>query len=169
VYCSSWVDAHNPMEPQVEGPPLGHQQQPANDNHKHNHKDLSLLSPLNTANLTDRTRTRSNTATPTDRSPTTLREAGHEHNTDLVQRSYSVAHGDRRRKSSDKLANGGARERRGETRPEGQVRRPSEVRYCGKCDGRLTGQFVRALEDTFHLECFTCRVRGFKSLAFALD
>ncbi|KAK7554510.1 putative Rho GTPase activator [Phyllosticta paracitricarpa] len=35
-------------------------------------------------------------------------------------------------------------------------RRPSGSRTCGKCKGHLTGQFVRALGDTFHLECFTC-------------
>ncbi|KAF2088342.1 RhoGAP-domain-containing protein [Saccharata proteae CBS 121410] len=35
-------------------------------------------------------------------------------------------------------------------------RRPSGSRICGKCGGNLTGQFVRALGDTYHLECFTC-------------
>ncbi|KAL2352310.1 GTPase-activating protein-like protein of the rho/rac family [Cryomyces antarcticus] len=36
-------------------------------------------------------------------------------------------------------------------------RRPSGTqRICGKCSGHLTGQFVRALGDTWHLECFTC-------------
>ncbi|KAF1937429.1 RhoGAP-domain-containing protein [Clathrospora elynae] len=29
-------------------------------------------------------------------------------------------------------------------------------KICGKCGEGLTGQFVRALGDTFHLECFTC-------------
>lgn len=38
-------------------------------------------------------------------------------------------------------------------------RRPSGSRACGKCGGSLTGQFVRALGDTYHLECFTCHVR----------
>lgn len=39
-------------------------------------------------------------------------------------------------------------------------RRPSgQQRICGKCQRTLTGQFVRALGDTFHLECFTCHVR----------
>lgn len=37
-------------------------------------------------------------------------------------------------------------------------RRPSATRICGKCGGSLTGQFVRALGDTYHLECFTCHV-----------
>ncbi|KAI1437534.1 RhoGAP-domain-containing protein [Xylaria sp. CBS 124048] len=30
------------------------------------------------------------------------------------------------------------------------------VRTCAKCGDALTGQFVRALDDTFHLECFKC-------------
>lgn len=44
------------------------------------------------------------------------------------------------------------------TNPNGVQRRPSHTRICGKCGGTLTGQFVRALENTFHLECFTCNV-----------
>ncbi|KAK5131758.1 hypothetical protein LTR08_000589 [Meristemomyces frigidus] len=35
-------------------------------------------------------------------------------------------------------------------------RRPSGQRTCGKCQQHLAGQFVRALGDTYHLECFTC-------------
>lgn len=31
-------------------------------------------------------------------------------------------------------------------------------RTCGKCSQPLLGQFVRALGDTYHLECFTCEV-----------
>ena len=39
-------------------------------------------------------------------------------------------------------------------------RRPSATtRVCGKCGQPLSGQFVRALEGTFHLDCFTCQVR----------
>jgi hypothetical protein len=33
-----------------------------------------------------------------------------------------------------------------------------QLRICKKCDKTLTGQFVRALDGTFHLECFKCRV-----------
>ena len=33
------------------------------------------------------------------------------------------------------------------------------LRLCKKCGEPLTGQFVRALGGTFHLECFKCRVR----------
>ncbi|KAF2019894.1 RhoGAP-domain-containing protein [Aaosphaeria arxii CBS 175.79] len=33
-------------------------------------------------------------------------------------------------------------------------------KICGKCGQPLTGQFVRALGDTFHLECFTCHDCG---------
>ena len=47
-------------------------------------------------------------------------------------------------------------------RPPKGSRRPSaqnkEQRVCGKCGKHLTGQFVRALGDTYHLECFTCHV-----------
>jgi len=47
-------------------------------------------------------------------------------------------------------------------------RRPSgQQRTCGKCGQHLTGQFVRALGDTYHLECFTCRV-GLRVLACSL-
>jgi hypothetical protein len=34
------------------------------------------------------------------------------------------------------------------------------TRVCKKCEEPLTGQFVRALGGTFHLECFKCRVGG---------
>jgi hypothetical protein len=33
-------------------------------------------------------------------------------------------------------------------------------KLCKKCGEPLTGQFVRALGGTFHLECFKCRVSG---------
>ena len=33
-------------------------------------------------------------------------------------------------------------------------------KVCGKCGEPLTGQFVRALGDTYHLECFTCHDCG---------
>lgn len=45
----------------------------------------------------------------------------------------------------------------------GGSRRPSGSRICGKCGESLTGQFVRALGDTFHLECFTCHVSALLS------
>lgn len=34
-----------------------------------------------------------------------------------------------------------------------------QIRMCKKCGEPLTGQFVRALGGTFHLDCFKCRVR----------
>lgn len=34
-----------------------------------------------------------------------------------------------------------------------------QMRVCKKCGEPLTGQFVRALDGTFHLDCFKCRVR----------
>jgi hypothetical protein len=33
-----------------------------------------------------------------------------------------------------------------------------QLRMCKKCGEPLTGQFVRALGGTFHLDCFRCRV-----------
>ncbi|KAI4596224.1 hypothetical protein KJ359_005731 [Pestalotiopsis sp. 9143b] len=35
-----------------------------------------------------------------------------------------------------------------------------QVRVCHKCGEPLTGQFVRALDGTFHLDCFKCRDCG---------
>ena len=35
-----------------------------------------------------------------------------------------------------------------------------QLRLCKKCGEPLTGQFVRALGGTFHLDCFRCRVSG---------
>lgn len=66
--------------------------------------------------------------------------------------------------SSDALAPSDRHERRldpnGEAEPRHRAkRRPSgQQRICGKCQKSLTGQFVRALGDTYHLECFTCNV-----------
>jgi hypothetical protein len=39
----------------------------------------------------------------------------------------------------------------------------SSPRVCKKCGETLTGQFVRALLSTYHLECFKCDVSGTKS------
>lgn len=39
---------------------------------------------------------------------------------------------------------------------------------CKKCGEALTGQFVRALDGTFHLDCFRCRVSaGLPSLSLS--
>ncbi len=54
----------------------------------------------------------------------------------------------------------------GDTRPSGERNRSrgrgrtasGQVRVCQKCGEQLTGQFVRALDGTFHLDCFKCRV-----------
>ena len=43
-------------------------------------------------------------------------------------------------------------------------RRPSGSRICGKCGEPLQGQFVRALDNTFHLDCFTCHVSPPKAM-----
>ena len=44
-------------------------------------------------------------------------------------------------------------------RPKKERRPSDKQRICGKCERHLTGQFVRALGGTYHLECFTCYVR----------
>ena len=41
-------------------------------------------------------------------------------------------------------------------------------RICKKCDQPLTGQFVRALGGTYHLECFLCRVGISPIILFAI-
>jgi hypothetical protein len=45
------------------------------------------------------------------------------------------------------------------------ARQKGQSRLCMRCDMPLTGQFVRALNGTFHLECFKCRVRLFDCLS----
>lgn len=51
----------------------------------------------------------------------------------------------------------GARDRsRTNGRPHNKS--PGSSRLCQKCNEPLTGQFVRALGGTFHLECFKCDV-----------
>jgi len=44
------------------------------------------------------------------------------------------------------------------SRPRGSRSASGQVRTCKKCGEPLTGQFVRALDGTFHLDCFKCRV-----------
>ncbi|KAI5370302.1 Putative Rho GTPase activation protein [Septoria linicola] len=63
---------------------------------------------------------------------------------------------DRSRTSLDRQHDHGSKER-----SKSSGRRPSgQQRMCGKCQRHLTGQFVRALGDTYHLECFTCHDCG---------
>ncbi|KAJ5223082.1 uncharacterized protein N7469_009322 [Penicillium citrinum] len=47
---------------------------------------------------------------------------------------------------------------RDRSRPNGRPhnKSPASSRLCQKCNEPLTGQFVRALGGTFHLECFKC-------------
>ncbi|KAK4158139.1 hypothetical protein C8A00DRAFT_28850 [Chaetomidium leptoderma] len=46
------------------------------------------------------------------------------------------------------------------SRPRGSRSASGQVRACKKCGEPLTGQFVRALDGTFHLDCFKCRDCG---------
>jgi hypothetical protein len=43
-----------------------------------------------------------------------------------------------------------------QTQPAPKPKRSGKI--CSKCEEGLTGQFVRALGGTYHLECFTCHV-----------
>jgi hypothetical protein len=49
-----------------------------------------------------------------------------------------------------------------EERERSRTRRKGsgQLRVCKKCGEPLTGQFVRALGGTFHLDCFKCKVSG---------
>lgn len=48
---------------------------------------------------------------------------------------------------------------RNRSRQRGGRSASGQQRVCKKCGEPLTGQFVRALDGTFHLDCFKCRVR----------
>jgi hypothetical protein len=43
-------------------------------------------------------------------------------------------------------------------RAQGARKGSGQIRLCKKCGEPLTGQFVRALGGTFHLDCFKCKV-----------
>ena len=59
--------------------------------------------------------------------------------------------------NQDNTRDNAARDR---SRQEGDGGKSSSQRVCLKCNQPLTGQFVRAIGGTFHLECFKCRVSG---------
>ncbi|KAF2836332.1 RhoGAP-domain-containing protein [Patellaria atrata CBS 101060] len=65
-----------------------------------------------------------------------------------------------RRPSRDQQRDNSHTSAPGDKPRSGGSRRPSGSRTCGKCSDSLTGQFVRALGDTYHLECFTCHDCG---------
>ena len=44
------------------------------------------------------------------------------------------------------------------TKSDGAPKSPIVERPCSKCEGVLTGSFLRALGGTYHLACFTCEV-----------
>ena len=47
---------------------------------------------------------------------------------------------------------------RDRARTHGNRKGSGQMRICKKCSEPLTGQFVRALGGTFHLDCFKCKV-----------
>ncbi|KAF2465060.1 rho-type GTPase-activating protein-like protein [Lindgomyces ingoldianus] len=64
-------------------------------------------------------------------------------------------------KRSDALARSPTDPEQDQASPLSQDRpKPRGGKSCGKCEQSLTGQFVRALGDTYHLECFTCHDCG---------
>jgi hypothetical protein len=52
---------------------------------------------------------------------------------------------------------------RDRTRTYGNRKGSGQMRVCKKCGEPLTGQFVRALGGTFHLDCFKCKVSAIQS------
>lgn len=49
-------------------------------------------------------------------------------------------------------------EQRDRSKPRSHRKGSGQLRICRKCQEPLTGQFVRALGGTFHLDCFKCKV-----------
>lgn len=60
----------------------------------------------------------------------------------------------------------GERER---ARTHGTRKGSGQMRVCKKCGEPLTGQFVRALGGTFHLNCFKCKVSAVQSFRRVLQ
>lgn len=61
-------------------------------------------------------------------------------------------------REQDQTKNITIRERSRNNGSAGRKNSSGTLRLCRKCDEALTGQFVRALGGTFHLECFKCQV-----------
>lgn len=60
--------------------------------------------------------------------------------------------------------NGGSGER-SSSRTGSNRKGSGQIRRCNKCSEPLTGQFVRALGGTYHLDCFKCKVCDFQFCA----
>jgi hypothetical protein len=71
--------------------------------------------------------------------------------------SYQSSQATDRYPSQDNVSSSNLKSGVDSTKQDGS-RRPSGARLCAKCNQPLSGQFVRALENTYHLECFTCHV-----------
>ncbi|TVY48650.1 Rho-type GTPase-activating protein [Lachnellula occidentalis] len=65
--------------------------------------------------------------------------------------------GRERERDGDSQRTSGERKR---SRPRNGRTASGQLRMCKKCGEPLTGQFVRALDGTFHLDCFRCRDCG---------
>lgn len=67
--------------------------------------------------------------------------------------------------SRDKEEPPKASEERERSRTRANRKGSAQLRLCKKCGEPLTGQFVRALGGTFHLDCFKCKVGMIRSLS----
>ncbi len=73
--------------------------------------------------------------------------------------SPALSIGDRDRdRERDRDAESRRSDERNLSRPRNGRTASGQLRICKKCGEPLTGQFVRALDGTFHLDCFRCRV-----------
>ena len=67
----------------------------------------------------------------------------------------------RSRSNPQDVGNGGSGER-SSSRTRSNRKGSGQIRRCNKCGEPLTGQFVRALGGTYHLDCFKCKVCTFQ-------
>ena len=63
-----------------------------------------------------------------------------------------------RQSSDSRVGRKRSQEKDGKGRSRSRTNSNKGHRTCKKCGEALTGQFVRALGGTFHLDCFKCRV-----------
>lgn len=86
-----------------------------------------------------------------NRTPTSLRQNGGYGTPTRAPGSPALSLADRNKEGDPRESGERNRSRNGRTAS-------GRLRTCKKCGEPLTGQFVRALDGTFHLDCFRCRV-----------
>lgn len=112
--------------------------------------------PLDARGLASSRQMYSNTPPP-DNTPQQYSYQDSVHSAQNMQQMQTT---DRQIRDGDLAPPGGPLAERQKNMSANGSRRPSGSRVCGKCGEPLAGQFVRALDNTFHLECFTCQVRS---------